>query len=112
MPPGLAGLEGGLSRIAERITGVFDHARELSHGIHPAILSERGLRAALKALARRSAVTVKPDLRVERWLPDYVEVAAYYAVSEALANAAKHARLRRAGRTRRGWRDGAADGAR
>jgi GAF domain-containing protein len=92
VPPGLAELEGGLSRIAERITGVFDHARELSHGIHPAILSERGLRAALKALARRSAVTVELDLRVERRLPDYVEVATYYAVSEALANAAKHAR--------------------
>jgi signal transduction histidine kinase len=92
VPPGLADLEGGLSRIADRVTGVFDHARELSHGIHPAILSERGLQAALKALARRSAVPVELDLRVERRLPDQVEVAAYYAVSEALANAAKHAR--------------------
>jgi signal transduction histidine kinase len=91
VPPGLAELEGGLSRIAERVTGVFDHARELSHGIHPAILSERGLQAALKALARRSAVPVELGLRVERRLPDHVEVAAYYAVSEALANAAKHA---------------------
>ena len=77
VPPGLAELEGGLSRIAERVTGVFDHARELSHGIHPAILSERGLQAALKALARRSAVPVELDLRVERRLPDHVEVAAY-----------------------------------
>ena len=92
VPPGLAELEGGLSRIAERVTGVLDHARELSHGIHPAILSERGLQAALRALARRSAVPVELDLRVERRLPDPVEVAAYYAVSEALANAAKHAR--------------------
>jgi len=92
VPPGLAELEGGLSRIAERVTGVFDHARELSHGIHPAILSERGLQAALKALARRSAVPVELDLRTGRRLPDHVEVAAYYAVSEALANAAKHAR--------------------
>ena len=55
-------------------------------------MSERGLQAALKALARRSAVPVELDLRVERRLPDPVEVAAYYAVSEALANAAKHAR--------------------
>jgi signal transduction histidine kinase len=55
-------------------------------------LSERGLQAALKALARRSAVPVELGLRVERRLPDHVEVAAYYAVSEALANAAKHAR--------------------
>jgi signal transduction histidine kinase len=84
-------LEGGLSRIAERVTGVFDQVREISHGIHPAILSERGLRAALKALARRSAVPVELDLRTGRRLPGHVEVGAYYAVSEALANAAKHA---------------------
>jgi signal transduction histidine kinase len=70
---------------------VFEHARELSHGIHPAILSERGLQAALKSLARRSAVPVELDLRTGRRLPDQVEVAAYYAVSEALTNAAKHA---------------------
>jgi signal transduction histidine kinase len=70
---------------------VFEHARELSHGIHPATLSERGLQAALKSLARRSAVPVELDLRTGRRLPDQVEVAAYYAVSEALANAAKHA---------------------
>jgi len=91
VPPQLAQLEGGLSGIAERIEGVFDQVREISHGIHPAILSERGLQAALRALARRSAVPVELDLRVGRRLPDQVEVAAYYAVSEALANAAKHA---------------------
>jgi GAF domain-containing protein len=92
VPPQLAELESGLSRIAERVTGVFDQVREISHGIHPAILSERGLQAALKALARRSAVPVELGLHVERRLPDHAEVAAYYAVSEALANAAKHAR--------------------
>jgi signal transduction histidine kinase len=85
-------LEGGLSRIAERVTGVFNQVREISRGIHPAILSEAGLQAALKPLARRSAVLVELDLRTERRLPEHVEVAAYYAVSEALANAAKHAR--------------------
>ncbi len=92
VPPELTEVEAGLARIAERVTSVFDHARELSHGIHPAILSERGLQAALKALARRSALLVELDLRTGRRLPDQVEVAAYYAVSEALANAAKHAR--------------------
>jgi signal transduction histidine kinase len=85
-------LQGGLSRIAERVTDVLDQVREISHGIHPAILAEAGLQAALKALARRSAVPVELDLRAGRRLPDHVEVAAYYAVSEALANAAKHAR--------------------
>jgi signal transduction histidine kinase len=92
VPPELAELEGRLARIAERAESVFDHVREISHGIHPAILSEQGLTPALKALARRSAVPVELDLRTGRRLPDPVEVAAYYAVSEALANAAKHAR--------------------
>jgi signal transduction histidine kinase len=92
VPPQLAEFDGGLSRVAERIEGVFDQVREISHGIHPAILSERGLQAALKALARRSAVPVELGLRTGRRLPDQVEVAAYYAVSEALANVVKHAR--------------------
>ena len=91
VPPGLAELEGGLASIAERAAGVIDEAREISHGIHPAILSERGLTPALRALARQSAVPVELDLRTGRRLPGPVEVAAYYAVSEALANAAKHA---------------------
>jgi len=84
-------LEGNLSRIAERVTGVFNQVREISRGIHPAVLSEGGLTPALNALARRSAVPVELDLHTGRRLPDQVEVAAYYAVSEALANAAKHA---------------------
>jgi signal transduction histidine kinase len=81
-----------LARIAEQLAGVFDGVREISHGIHPAILSEKGLAPALRALGRRSAVPVELDLRAGRRLPGPVEVAAYYAVSEALANAAKHAR--------------------
>jgi signal transduction histidine kinase len=84
-------LEGSLSRIAEQVTDVFNQVREISRGIHPGILSEGGLTPALTALARRSAVPVELDLRTGRRLPDPVEVAAYYAVSEALANAAKHA---------------------
>ena len=84
-------LQGSLSAIAERVSDVFDQVREISHGIHPAILSERGLTQALRALARRSALPVELDLGTDRRLPGQVEVAAYYAVSEALANAAKHA---------------------
>jgi signal transduction histidine kinase len=71
---------------------VFDQVREISHGIHPAILSHKGLPPALKALARRSAVPVELDLRAGGRLPEQVEVATFYTVSEALANAAKHAR--------------------
>ena len=84
-------LQGGLSRVAEQVTDVFNQVREISRGIHPAVLSEGGLTPALNALARRSAVPVELDLGTGRRLPDQVEVAAYYAVSEALANATKHA---------------------
>jgi signal transduction histidine kinase len=55
------------------------------------VLSKGGLRPALAALARRSVGPIELDLRIERRLPEHVEVAAYYAVSEALTNAAKHA---------------------
>jgi signal transduction histidine kinase len=90
VPADFGELEGTLAHIADGLAGVFDRVREVSHGIHPAILSERGLAPALKALARRSAVPVELDLRAGR-LPERVEVAAYHVVSEALANAAKHA---------------------
>jgi signal transduction histidine kinase len=92
VPAQLGELERELSRIAGRLAGVFDQVREISHGIHPAILSHKGLPPALKALARRSAVPVELDLRAGGRLPEQVEVATYYTVSEALANAAKHAR--------------------
>jgi signal transduction histidine kinase len=63
----------------------------MSRGIHPAILSEGGLGPVLKALTRRSAVPVELEVGVQARLPERVEVAAYFVVSEALANAAKHA---------------------
>ena len=91
VPPEHAELGAGLSPIAQRLAGVFDQVREISHGIHPAILSRSGLEPALKSLARQSVVPVELHLRAGRQLPEQVEVAAYYAVSEALANAAKHA---------------------
>ncbi|GAA3278073.1 hypothetical protein GCM10020218_027710 [Dactylosporangium vinaceum] len=62
---------------------------ELSRGVHPAILTDGGLRPALRALARRSAVPVDVDVRVEGRLPESLEVAAYYVVAEALTNVAK-----------------------
>jgi signal transduction histidine kinase len=63
----------------------------MSRGIHPAILTTAGLAPALRGLARRSAVPVELELRIDGRLPEQVEVAAYYLVSEALTNAAKHA---------------------
>ncbi|QYN38753.1 AAA family ATPase [Pseudonocardia sp. DSM 110487] len=80
-----------LDNLAAGLTEALDELRELSRGIHPAILAEGGLFAALKGLARRSAVPVEPDVRVDRRLPEQIEIAVYYLVAEALANAAKHA---------------------
>jgi signal transduction histidine kinase len=91
VPPQLGELQGALSCVAEGLTSVFDELREISHGIHPAILSKGGLQPALRALRRRSAIPVELDLHADRRLPEPVEVAMYYAVSEALTNAAKHA---------------------
>jgi signal transduction histidine kinase len=91
VPAQLGELGGELSRIAEGLASVFEELREISRGIHPAILSERGLWPALRSLARRSAVPVELDLHAERRLPEPLEVAAYYVVSEALTNAVKHA---------------------
>jgi signal transduction histidine kinase len=64
--------------------------RELSQGIYPSILSERGLAAALDELARGAALPVTLEARLPNRLPPPVEAAAYFVVSEALANAAKH----------------------
>ncbi len=86
------GLRARLHGIGDGLTDALDDLRELSHGIHPAVLSEGGLEPALKALARRSTVLVELDMAVGARLPERVEVAAYYVASEALANAAKHAR--------------------
>jgi signal transduction histidine kinase len=89
---GRAELETEIAGVAAELMGVIDDLREISHGIHPAILSKAGLRPALRALGRRSAVPVELDVRVDGRLPEPVEVGAYYVVSEMLANAAKHAR--------------------
>jgi signal transduction histidine kinase len=91
VPAEFAELDGKLSPIAERLAGVSDQLKAISRGVHPAILSGSGLVPALRSLARRSVLPVKLDLRAERRLPKQVEVAAYYSVSEALTNAAKHA---------------------
>jgi signal transduction histidine kinase len=80
-----------LSLLADGLGTALDELREVSHGIHPAILSEAGLGPALKALARRSAVPVELDLKLGPQLAERVEAAAYYIASEAITNVAKHA---------------------
>jgi signal transduction histidine kinase len=92
VPPEMPALKAQLGDIVSALAGVSADLQEISRGIHPAILSNGGLGPALKTLARRSAVPVTLDLAIDRRLPDPVEVGAYYLVSEALTNAAKHSR--------------------
>jgi signal transduction histidine kinase len=81
-----------MTEVADGLMGVLEELRRLTRGIHPALLSECGLGPALRVLVRRSSVKVELDMRSDRRFPQPVEVAAYYVVSEALTNAAKHAR--------------------
>jgi signal transduction histidine kinase len=91
LPPGAAEAVGQLGHIASELAAVLDEVREIARGVHPAVLAVGGLGPALKALARRSAVPVRLDDRMPRRLPEPAELAAYYAVAEALTNTAKHA---------------------
>jgi signal transduction histidine kinase len=91
VPADLPELRAQFARMADGLTGALDDLREIARGIHPAILSQGGLGPALKGLARRSAVPVELEIDIPTRLPEPAEVAAYYVVSEALANAAKHA---------------------
>jgi signal transduction histidine kinase len=91
IPPDRAKLRAELSRVAGGLAEAVEELREISRGIHPAILSQGGLGPALRTLARRSRVPVELDARIDQRLPERLEVAAYYIASEALTNAAKHA---------------------
>jgi signal transduction histidine kinase len=91
IPPDLAQVHEELRTVGSGLDDVLDDLREISRGIHPAILAEGGLGPALRTLARRSSVPVELKLRADERLPERVEVAAYYVVSEALTNVAKHA---------------------
>ncbi len=91
VPPELRELQAQLSQVADGLAGALEELQEIARGIHPAILARGGLAPALKALARRSAVPVELEVRAGTRLPEPVEVAAYYVVSEALTNTAKHA---------------------
>jgi signal transduction histidine kinase len=89
--PDLQEVHRELAGVGTELDEVLNDLRELSRGIHPAILSEGGLSPALRTLARRSAVPVELQVRMEGRLPERVEVTAYYVVAEALTNVAKHA---------------------
>jgi signal transduction histidine kinase len=91
VPPGVPELDAQLSVAAKSLNDVTEDLQQISRGVHPAILSKGGIGPAIKMLARRSPVPVELDIRNGGRLPDWLEVAAFYVVSEALTNAAKHA---------------------
>ncbi|MEA2429616.1 MAG: hypothetical protein QOI19_89 [Thermoleophilaceae bacterium] len=92
-PAGAAAL---LDEAAEELAGATSELRELARGIHPAILTDRGLDAALKALAARAPLPVEVESTVSERLPPPVEAAAYFVAAEALTNVARYAEATRA----------------
>jgi signal transduction histidine kinase len=89
---GTSGLSSRLAELASGLEAALEELREIARGIHPAVLTEGGLRPALGALARRCPLPVDLRVQVPGRLPGPVETAAYYVVSEALTNTARHAR--------------------
>ena len=89
--PGADGTVTLLEESEAELRAALDELRELARGIHPAILTDQGLEAALRSLAERSPVRVSIVGVPEGRLGDAVEVAAYFLVSESLANVAKYA---------------------
>ncbi len=81
-----------LSDARRELSLALDELRELARGIHPALLTDRGLGAALEAAAARTPLPVEVTAIPEERLPEPVEVAAYFLVAEALTNVAKHSR--------------------
>jgi signal transduction histidine kinase len=92
VPDSLPAIRDDLDRLADVVAETLDEIRDLARGVHPAILVEAGLGSALQALARRSVLPVRLHLPADGRLPAESEATAYYVVSEAFANAVKHAR--------------------
>jgi PAS domain S-box-containing protein len=92
IPAELADAHAGLGRIGDDLDAVLEDVRELSRGLHPALLTQAGLAASLRALTRNFPVPVKLDVNVSERPSESIEIAIYYAISEALANVVKHAR--------------------
>ena len=90
-PSGTSDLIARLEQAADGLEAALEELREIARGIHPAVLVVGGLRPALGVLARRCPVPVDLRVKVAGRLPAAVETAAYYVVSEALTNIARHA---------------------
>ena len=84
-------LSAAATQAADQLQGAIAELRELARGLHPAILTDRGLGPALTSLAERCPVPVRLDNQVTRRLPGPVEGALYFVAAESLTNVAKHA---------------------
>jgi signal transduction histidine kinase len=84
-------LEATLAEASEEVRSALAELRELARGIHPAVLTQAGLEPAVRSLVDRAPVPTELRLDLPSRLPDAVEAAAYFVVSEALTNAGKHA---------------------
>jgi signal transduction histidine kinase len=91
VPAELEELRGLLSHTTQVLDGAIEDLRGIARGLHPALLSRRGLEPAIKALARCSTVPVELNIRADRPLAERFEATTYHIVSEALTNAAEHA---------------------
>jgi signal transduction histidine kinase len=80
-----------LDEVRDELAAARQELRDLCQGVHPTILTEAGLGAAIRALARRSPLPVRVAVRAEGRLPASCEITAYYVATEAFTNAAKHA---------------------
>lgn len=85
-----------LDNTSAELVAAIEELRELARGIHPAVLTEDGLRVAVTSLARRASLPVKVDVSVDTRLPAPIETTAYYVVAEGLTNITRHARARSA----------------
>lgn len=90
LPEGAAEAPALVRETRQALALALEELRELTQGIHPTLLVERGLPAALDELCKRAALPAQLELSLAGRLPEQVESAAYFVVSEALANAAKH----------------------
>jgi signal transduction histidine kinase len=80
-----------LAQAKREVATSLDELRTVARGLHPAVLSGHGLAVAVESLAARSTVPVTLHIGLDHRLPETVEVAAYYVISESLANIGKHA---------------------
>jgi signal transduction histidine kinase len=92
LPVEVEELQAELGDATRELVATAEELRDYARGIHPAVLTDRGLGPALRGLARRSPVLVQLDMRIGPRLPVAAETAVYYVVSEALTNAARHAK--------------------